>query len=381
MQRPEGINESAPINKSFFFVPLESVKKEETMKKMGSYKYLVSVLFVLLISSIAMTPVLGQMQDPKVFIYKTGDESHPLKLLELLKERDTLIEEYKNSEGVKGVGIGGGDPMLPENATVMAYGFTFDENGVPHQMIAISGGEPDPVQIHQRADQWYNENILNSNINIADSVSDGLNALTDLGWSEVGADEGYYWVKPYGLVEHNWRMYRNTDETNPTKDYFAIRQMFTMDPGFRRWRDEGSKWVNERGLAYTDWDQINTFGNPALHDRDPLGTQTGPSTISVGLAPSPSYSWSFPLNVVTIYDQSDPVTKRAQWDFAFNLPEVLTTIQGWEPGSSASMDQHSSGFYYLAYLDVQGKFIDPTTWPNYQWVIIGYYWNTWFEYW
>lgn len=78
------------------------------MKKMGSYKYLVSVLFVLLISSIAMTPVLGQMQDPKVFIYKTGDESHPLKLLELLKERDTLIEEYKNSEGVKGVGIGGG---------------------------------------------------------------------------------------------------------------------------------------------------------------------------------------------------------------------------------------------------------------------------------
>jgi len=367
-----GIGEFALLEKKHF--PCASwnpSKKGGKMSEIRFPKHLVFALVVLFIGSIAITPVLGDKQDQRTFIFKTGDESNPLSLPELMNERNSLVESYKSSAVLKGKGIGLGNPLVPENTSVVAYGFTIDRKGIPHEMIAVSSGKTNSTQLRKRADLWYNENILNPTL-------DGM-AISSEGWPWVGAGEYYYEAYPYGLVEHNWEMYRNTYETDPTKDYFAIKQIWSMDPGFRRW--PGSKWLNNRGLSYVDWALINTFGNPALHDRDPLGTKTGPTTVSVSLNPAPSLSWSFPLNAITIYDQSDPVIKRAQWDYAFNTPEVKNTIQGWEPGSSASMNQHSSGQYNLAYLYAQGKFIEPTTWPNYQYCYVYTYWNTWFEYW
>jgi len=115
----------------------------------------------------------------------------------------------------------------------------------------------------------------------------------------------------------------------------------------------------------------STLGNPALHDRSPRGTPTGPTTVSI----------SFLLNSVTMSDESDPVIKRAEWDYAFSGPDAVSTLQSWSPGSTVCVNAPTAGGQYdLAYLYAEGTFVDPTSWPLYQYYYIYTYWNTWVSY-
>ena len=333
--------------------------------------YLVRVLFVLLVAGITVAPVLGEeQQETDLSVFRMSDDSHPLDLDALMAERDKLIESYKKSADFTGAPIGSGDPVIPDNATIVAYGFSFDKNGIPHEMIAVSQEKTDVSQLLVKANQWYNDTI----------VSTSAVKVSSEGWPLMGSGQYYYGVEPYGLVEHNFEMYRNSYETDSTKDYFAIKQIWSMDPGFHRYREQGSEWVNERGLSYVDW-SVSTLGNPALHDRNPSGTTSGPTAISISLNPAPALAWSFPLNSVTISDESDPVIKRAEWDYAFSGPDAISTLQSWSPGSTVCVDAPTaSGQYDLAYLYAKGTFVDPTSWPLYQYYYIYTYWNTWINY-
>jgi len=334
--------------------------------------YLVRVLFVLLVAGIAVAPVLGEQQETDLSVFRTGDDSHPLELDTLLEERDRVIEDYKKSTDYTGAPIGSGDPVIPDNATIVAYGFSFDKNGIPHEMIAVSQEDADVSQLLEKANQWYNDTVV--------SISDGAVKVSSEGWPLVGSGQNFYGAEPYGFVEHNFEMYWNSNEMDPARDYFAIKQIWSMDPGFHRYREQGSKWLNERGLSYIDW-SVSTLGNPALHDRSPRGTPTGPTTVSISLIPSPALSWSFSLNSVTISDESDPAIKRAEWGYTFNGPDVKNTLQSWSPGSTVCVDTPTaSGQYDLAYLYAESTFVDPTSWPFYQYYDIYVYWDTWVTY-
>jgi len=331
------------------------------------------IVLLLLVAGIAVAPVLGEeQQETDLSIFWTGNDSHPLDLDVLLDERDKQIENYKKSTGFTGTPIGSGDPVIPDNATIVAYGFSFDKNGIPHEMVAVSQENTDISQLLAKANQWYNDTVA--------STSDGAVKVSRESWPLMGSGQYYYAAEPYGLIQHNFEMYWNSYEMDPTKDYFDIKQIWGMDPGFHRYREQGSKWVNERGLSYIDW-SVSSLGNPALHDRSPRGTPTGPMTVSISLNPTPALTWSFLLNSVTIYDESDPVIKRAEWDYAFSGPDAISTLQGWSPGSTVSVDAPTSGGQHdLAYLYAEGTFVDPTSWPFYQYYYINTYWNTWINY-
>jgi hypothetical protein len=333
--------------------------------------YLVRALIALLIAGIAVAPVLGEeRQETDLSVFWTGDASHPLDLGALMDERDKLIENSRKGADFTGKVIGSGDPVVPDNATIVAYGFSFDKNGIPHEMIAVSQENTDVSQLLVIANQWYNDTIVST---------DGAVKVSREDLPLMGSGQYYYAAEPYGLIQHNFEMYWNPCEMDPTRDYFAIQQIWAMDPGFHRYREQGSKWVNERGLSYIDW-SVSTLGNTSLHDRDPFGTTIGPTTVSISLAPSLTLSWSFSRAPVTISDESDPAIQRAEWDYAFTGVDAKNTVQHWEPGSSAAVDQQrAGGRYYLAYLYAQGTFIEPTTWPNYQYVDLRTCWNTWVD--
>jgi hypothetical protein len=356
-----------------FSVPPFTERQEVKMRNTDVSGYPMRALILLLVAGIAVAPVLGEEQQERdLSIFWTGDDSHPLDLDSLMDERDKLIENYQKGADCTGKVIGSGDPVIPDSAKIVAYGFSFDKDGIPHEMIAVSQENTDVSQLLVKANQWYNDIIV--------STSDGAVKVSSEGWPLIGSGQYYYAAEPYGLVEHNFETYWNSYEMDSTKDYFAIKQIWAMDPGFHRYREQGSKWLNEQGLSYIDW-SVSSLGNPALHDRDPLGTATGPMTVSVSLNPTPAISWSFLLNSVTISDESDPAMKRAQWDYTFSGSDAKNTVQGWRPGSTVCVDAPTSGGQYdLAYLYTEGKFIEPTTWPFYQYYYIDTYWNTWVTY-
>lgn len=339
------------------------------MEDSGIPGYLVRALLMLLVAGIAVVPVLGEQQETGPTIFWTGNNSHPLDLSTLLDERDNLIENYKRSADFTGRPIGSGDPVIPDNATIVAYGFSFDKNRIPHEMIAVSQENTNISQLLEKANQWYSDTLVSS--------SESAMRVSGDGWSLVGSGEYYYEVEPYGFVGHNFETYWNSNEIDPARDYFAIKQIWSMDPGSHRYREQGSKWVNERGLSYIDW-SVSNLGNPALHDWDPSGTTPGPTTVSISLIPL-SLSWS--PNSVTISDESDPATKRAEWNYIFSGSDVKNSLQGWSPGSTVSVDASTpSGQYDLAYLYAEGTFIEPTSWPFYRCYDVNTCWNTWLEY-
>lgn len=336
-------------------------------------RYLMRALIVLLVAGITAVPALGEeQQETDLSLFRTGNDSYPLDLDTLMDERDQLIGTYKKSTDFAGAPIGSGDPMIPDNATIIAYGFSFDRNGIPHEMIAVSQEKTDVSQLLEKANRWYNDTIVNA--------PDEAVKVSSEGWPLIGSGEYFYEVEPYGFVEHNFETYWNSNEMDPARDYFAIKQIWSMDPGFHRYREQGSKWLNERGLSYIDW-SVSSLGNPALHDWNPSGTTAGPLTVSISLNPVPALSWSFLLNSVTMSDESDPAIKRAEWDYTFNGPDVKNSLQSWSPGSTVSVDAPTAGGQYdLAYLSAEGTFIEPTTWPFYQYSYINIYWNTWINY-
>jgi len=354
-----------------FLAPLEprDLKKMEITRISG---YLMRALIVLLVAGIAVAPVPGEeQQETDLSLFRTDNDSYPLDLDTLMDERDKLIESYQKSADFTGAPIGSGDPVIPVNATIVAYGFSFDKTGIPHEMIAVSQEGTDIAQLLEKANRWYNDTAV-STPESAVNVSGG-------DWTLMGSGRYYYAAEPYGLIEHNFETYRNSNEMDPVRDYFAIKQIWSMDPGFHRYREQGSKWLNERGLSYIDW-SVSSLGNPALHDWNPSGTTTGPTTVSISFTPMPKFSGSF-LNSVTMSDESDPAIERAEWGYTFNGPDVKNTLQSWSPGSTVSVDASTaSGQYDLAYLYAEGTFIEPTTWPFHRYYSISTYWDTWIIY-
>jgi hypothetical protein len=136
-----------------------------------------------------------------------------------------------------------------------------------------------------------------------------------------------------------------------------------MEPGYQAY---SSSWKNYRGYPKTDW-SVSTYGNPQLHEWDPLGTTEGSQTVSVSISggtsgSSATWGWSYTQPAVTTYDRSSTGTEKAAWEMQFNGSGSQTSTGGMKPGSSCAMNQPGLGTYTLVYLESKGTFKKAVWW-------------------
>jgi hypothetical protein len=244
---------------------------------------------------------------------------------------------------------------IPEGTAMVAYGEVIDDTGVPHTIVGFAGGPDDVESVQAWAIEKYQE--------ISDKTNDYIEPKSAPGadsWKRVAGYSSAYKVKPVGSIEQNWGVYKDHDEEDRYSDYLAIYQKAVMNPGFKLWPYE-SKYMNERGYSYTDY-SVNSFKTGSLFDWDPSGITSGPSTVSVSLAPAPALTWSFTLNECTFDDNHDSFSKIARWDWQCKGSASKSKSISFEPGSTFMHNPISSGTYTVAKLRTQGTFKYMPSW-------------------
>ncbi|QYZ79188.1 hypothetical protein E2N92_06940 [Methanofollis formosanus] len=254
------------------------------------------------------------MQTDRPYVYELRDLDNPMTEAEIMDLQENLTANLSRHIG-PGTGnqpiFASAYPMIPENGTIVAYGFSIDEEGTTHQMMGVVDDESDIEAVHEKAGQWLEE-IRNE----PDPLS--FPDVPD-GWITLSEGDYYYEARPYGAVENNFELYYHTVEADPDHEWYAVQQTFSMDPGFHRWREDSwSKWAGESGRCWNNWSYAAPTLHPSLHDHEPLGTR-------VGLE-----------NLLSVYieDNSDPVTRTARWDLSITSPEAKKTEQRWNFRSS-----------------------------------------------
>jgi|MTBAKMStandDraft_1061839.scaffolds.fasta_scaffold22769_2 hypothetical protein len=326
----------------------------------------------------AENQTLAPINMSQPYVYEIRDLSNPITESEIIDLRSNLISKqnhlFRSTEG-DGPTLAYANPRILDNGTIVAYGFYIDPEGTTHQLIGVVNDESCIDDMYEIANQWL-ENMSNEqNLLSSSDVQDG--------WDCFSQDDLYYEAEPYGLVENNYELYRNIEEDDPDQDCYAVKQFFSMEPGFHRWREENwSKWISESGFCWNDWSYAPNSLSSSLHNRQPFGTYVGPTTLQLSLYPEPCMSWSLILDSVSIEDNSDPVTQTARWDMSFNSAEAQKTIQGWRVGSSILADvPNVAGEYHLTRLYVDGKFVDPTSpWYDRQYRDLRTAWDFWVDY-
>jgi len=278
----------------------------------------------------------SMQEEPKEPINKINDIlvtrtlADSISLEEMRQMRDTLINDFISKFGKPKHPIITADPEIPEGAYMVAYGFKIYSDGMTGDAESV------PI-IHQRAQKWQNKEILGSNPY----------------WGLICQGEGDYFKSPYGGVTNNFECRYLYNDTSPSRDWFAIKQIFAMHPGCVEY---GSSWKNKTGYPKHDW-SASTLGNPQLHDWDPLGTFTGTQTISVSISSGgATWSWSYTQPDVTTYDYSSTNTEIAKWKMVFNSDASKESTGGMKPGSSCGVNQHTSGTYRVLDLEAKGEF-------------------------
>jgi hypothetical protein len=260
---------------------------------------------------------------------------------------------------------------VPEGAVITAYGFKLWTNGLTMQYVGMAGDPQSVSIIHEKAQLW--------NQKTEKYQREGVWILGAT-WIMIGLGEGDYYSSPYGGVTNNWEIRWLSSDGSSTRDWFAVKQIFAMEPGYQRY---DSSWKNYRGYPTHNW-SVSTLSNPQLHDWDPLGTQSGSTTISVSVSggssgASASWGWSYTQPAVTTVDQSSTGSEKAKWEMKFNNGDVQKSTGGMKPGSSCGVDQPSSGTYKLIDLKSKGKF-RKSVWWWYDYVSLTHTWHLYVTY-
>jgi hypothetical protein len=292
-------------------------------------------------------------------IFILGDLSHPITLEQISKERDGAINEYKSTlrsaeiRGLEKKPIIEFDPEVPEGFSIVAYAYTINSDGISNQYTGITKGNGSVSIIHDNAKKWYEKYVLN------DSSEQLMSSTMRAGgWTFVGRETGDLYESTYGGVVNNHELYWHSNDNDPQKEWFLIKQIFAMEPGVRRY---GSTYYNQWGVMEHNW-AAGTIGNPALFDWDPISTVTGERSVSVSISggtggASVTKQWSYNQADVSTTCQSSTNTDIAKWTMSCNSDAAKSNTIGMEPGSTCSVSQHSSGTYRLADLISKGKFM------------------------
>jgi hypothetical protein len=177
-------------------------------------------------------------------------------------------------------------------------------------------------------------------------------------WRSLGKDTYNLYESPYGGVTNNDELYWHPNDNDPQKEWFLIKQIFAMEPGDHRYN---STYYNQWGVMEQNW-AAGTMGNPALFEWDPLSTVTGKQTVSVSISggtggASITKQWSYQQADVSTTCQSSTDTDIAKWTMSCNSDGAKSNTVAMEPGSTCSVNQHSSGTYRLLDLISKGKFL------------------------
>ncbi|MBP2132381.1 hypothetical protein J2128_000302 [Methanomicrobium sp. W14] len=315
--------------------------------------FMVIMLCIIFIQSVNATSVANN--EKALSTYKVTDLSNPISIQDLEEMRASVVENYQSEKNSQ-TSFAYADPEVPDGAEIVAYGFAIDSQGVPIQYVGIAGDEKSVEIIHKKAQEWRDKSTLEEN----SESSNKQNTLSS-NWIVVGRNTGDCYQDPYGGVTNNFELRKLSNDRDSTKDWFAIRQVFSMEPGIRAYQ---SSYLNHVGSMTNNW-SASTAGNPQLYEWDPLGTITGTHTVSVSITggtggASTSWSWSYTQPDVKTVDLSSSNTERAKWSMSFNSDDSKETTGGMKPGSTCSMNQLSSGSGICKILDLkaEGKFYD-----------------------
>jgi len=288
--------------------------------------------------------IVNKTYTPTNEIFLIRNFTEPISVEEIKEKREEIINNFIDVMGKPKHAIAIATPEVPEGVRIVAYGFRIYPNGVTAQYVGMADDDEESVQIiHEHAQEWYDKyEVLTS-----------TGVLGEPHWVEIGRNEGEIYHNPHGGVDDNYVLFQLADDTSSTRDWFAIHHIFCMYPGCHVY---GSNWRNDYGRLKHDW-SASDFGNPQLHDHDPMGTHTGTQTISVSLGPSPALQWSYTQPEVTTLDESDSSIELARWKETFNSEAAQTHPGGMEPGSSCGVNQPTSGgTYKLLDLVAEGHF-------------------------
>jgi hypothetical protein len=268
---------------------------------------------------------------------------------EIEKIRKSFVYKVKTLYPKKVISYG--VPEIPENAKIVAYAIKVDRSGVISQYYGIAGDLESAKKIYERAKKWYAEE-KDFSIESAD------------GWVRVGMDEADYYLNPYGGVTNNYELRKLANDGSTKYDWFAVKQIFAMEPGYHVYNSE---WKNDKGYPIHDYSVSDL--NSQLHDWNPIGSVTGQKTITVsitgGESASATWSWSYTQPDVTTIDHSSTYTETAKWEMQFNNNYVQTNTGGMMPGSSVKVQSPNyCGRFHLMDLISEGKFKKPVWWWN-----------------
>ncbi|WP_456468627.1 hypothetical protein [Archaeoglobus sp.] len=311
---------------------------------------------------------INEIKENYAFIVR--DFSKGISIDEIEKIRQNFVNKVKSKYPEKVVAFA--VPDIPEGAKIVVYGIKIDRSGVINQYFGFAGDRESAEIIYKKAQKWYNKNVLESS-----EKSSSVKASAS--WVEIGRNNADYYVNPYGGVTNNFELRQLVNDGSSTYDWFAVKQIFAMEPGCQAYNSE---WKNDRGYPTHDY-SVSTR-NPQLHDWDPLGSHTGQQTITVSITggesgASATWSWSYTQPDVTTLDHSSTSTEIAKWEMQFNNNDVQTTTGGMKPGSSVRINQPSYGKYHLLDLISEGKFKKPVWWW-YEYHTIKHTWHIYVEY-
>lgn len=303
------------------------------------------------------SPYAGKNQN--VFIL--GDLSHPITLEQICEERNDVINEYKSTSksaeitGLEKKPIIEFDSEVPEGFSIVAYAYTINSDGISNQYTGITKDNESVSIIHDNAKKWYKKYILNDS---SEQLISSTMRFDD--WSIVGRGSDDLYESPYGGVVNNHELYWHPNDNDPQKEWFLIKHIFAMEAGAQRYN---SGYYNQWGVMEHNW-AAGTIGNPALFDWDPISTVTGDQDVGVSISggtggASITKHWSYHQEDVSTTCQSSTDTDIAKWTMSCNSDAAKYHTVGMKPGSTCSVNQHSSGTYRLADLISKGKFMKP----------------------
>ncbi|UGV40475.1 hypothetical protein J7W08_10455 [Methanococcoides orientis] len=97
------------------------------------------------------------------YVYMVRNFSDPISLIELNEARDDVINSYHVNTSENGASYGSimySVPQVPEGGRIVAYCFRIDDEGITSHYVGIAGDERSVLKIHEKAEIWYNNEVL-----------------------------------------------------------------------------------------------------------------------------------------------------------------------------------------------------------------------------
>ncbi|KGK98993.1 hypothetical protein LI82_02850 [Methanococcoides methylutens] len=109
------------------------------------------------------------------YVYMVRNFSDPISLTELNEARNDVINGYYVNTSEKGASYSSimySVPQIPEGGHIVAYCFRINDEGITSDYVGIAGDERSVSRIHEKAETWYNNEVLGLENAEANTIAD-----------------------------------------------------------------------------------------------------------------------------------------------------------------------------------------------------------------